>query len=87
MASTGAYRQALQQLFAIQIEDEFSQASNGQSGSVSVHNFQNSGQNVSQPVGNTNANNVVNITDIQNSQNTNEITDNYIDNEFSSFFN
>lgn len=85
MASTGAYRQALQQLFAIQIEDEFSQASNGQPGSV--HNFQNSGQNVSQPVGNTNANNVVNITDIQNNQTTNEITDNYIDNEFSSFFN
>lgn len=103
MASTGAFRQALQQLFVIQIEDDMTQLNNnGFNGeeigqdefSPSFDEFEdeenketvNNGQNM-------NVENVVSIGNMQNTQelqnnqvtSINEVTENYIDQEFANF--
>ena len=100
MASTGAYRQALQQLFSIQIEDELFQQSNNdniptdneQEGFGPLFDEMQQGENII-----TNENNVgtnqntqtTNIQNIPNNQpaNPNEITDAYIDRELADFLN
>lgn len=75
MASTGAYRQALQQLFAIQIEDELYQQNvndfdNGPDDFTPVHDFEDSEniqpKQVQNNVNNTNNINNANVLSIPN---------------------
>jgi len=99
MATTGAYRQALQQLFSIQILDDLSQ------GNVTGFGFENSSVNTFPVVhefkddkeNKVEKNNIVQTTNVQNSQAepvvTNqmieeqaEITEDYIENEFAEYF-
>lgn len=89
MATTGAYRQALQQLFSIQIFDELSQGNvtgfnsdnNEINGFPVIHQFEDSKPSIPN----------TNITAIKQSSqnetvNSNEITEDYIENEFAGFF-
>lgn len=95
MASTGAYRQALQQLFVIQIEDEsYQQNSNetdGDNGSddfTPLHDFEEpEQQQVQTTQSNTNNANIQNNTIIQDNQelDMNNLTDTMIDEEFAEF--
>ena len=96
MASTGAYRQAIQQLFAIQIEDELSQINSGftsDENAPTFHEFQDSDKTD----GKENTGNVIdirnntNFTEQKQEKNDNtvsnmdEITDEEIDREFAEF--
>lgn len=90
MASTGAYRQALQQLFVIQIEDELSQINNNigsniQEDFTSYHEFQDTEQN--ETISSENTQNIENINNEQIIQSVNieELTNNDIDREFANF--
>lgn len=92
MASTGAYRQALQQLFAIQIVDELAQGnivgSNQENNQQGFSPFQVFAENKPNT---TNSNVQSQNTNVQNTRNTQpveieEITENYLDSEFAEFY-
>lgn len=97
MALTGAYRQALQQIFSIQIEDELFQQSNN--ANIQNDNEQegfsplfDDGQQSEPVTTNTNNNQNTQVTNIQNIPNNqpvnpNEITNDYIDRELADFLN
>lgn len=99
MATTGAYRQALQQLFAIQIVDELSQGNvtgfgadnSGENNFPVIHEFEDAKTNIPKQ------NQMPQTTNTQNSQeqtvNSNEITaeqpeitEDYLENEFAEYF-
>lgn len=90
MASTGAYRQALQQIFSIPIEEDFAlsnnndftQGNNEQDDFSVQHDFQDA-----QPTAQVTNGNSENSTQEQTNRevNVNELTDSDIDREFESF--
>lgn len=95
MALTGAYRQALQQLFVIQIEDELYQqngnefdGNNGSNDFTPLHDFEESEQQqVKTMQNNINNANIQNNEIIQNEPelDMDNLTDTMIDEEFAEF--
>ena len=97
MATTGAYRQALQQLFSIQILDELYQGNvfnfENDNGNIfpEIHEFKNDSENKVEQIKTVQTSNIQNTHTETVSTNEigtgpTEITEDYLENEFAGFF-